>query len=185
MHLFFSSFSSLLFPVLFLIVTGAFAEGKLAWNAEPRNYAPTQIVLGPANQSPIPPRIAQGATPISASQLSKPTGINAWEVQCSSHIDGFGCENAIDGSIATPWRTQKSDRGHHHIDIDLRQVHNITALRMAPHATAATEGGSISGLKIYLSSVKGDWSSPAVAYGTWFDDEKGQPGTRFKPHHVT
>ncbi|KAK1761574.1 galactose oxidase precursor [Echria macrotheca] len=101
-------------------------------------------------------------------------GLSFGREQClldvQPQINGQECKNTIDGSDTTTWQTQHNGHCNHYVVIDLRHAHNITALRVAPSLAGVTHGGSVGGHRILLSQEENDWSSPAVAYGTWADD---------------
>lgn len=93
----------------------------------------------------------------------------SWSVWCSSSKHGHECENAIDGTNATAWR---SDIGHeeHSITVDLKLLQSMNAIVILPPIDTGLEG-LITHHEIYVSDDQKKWKGP-VAYGMWPDSNR-------------
>lgn len=85
-----------------------------------------------------------------------------WDLSCSSGESS--CQNAIDGSNTTAWRSESGRSPH--VTIDLRDQYAVSAIVVLPPIDLASEAGLITHHEIYLSNDAENWGAP-VAHGMW------------------
>ncbi|APA15467.1 hypothetical protein sscle_15g102370 [Sclerotinia sclerotiorum 1980 UF-70] len=86
-----------------------------------------------------------------------------WKLECSSAETSFPCQNAIDGTSTSSWRSQLGSESHS-IIVDLNKPHAVNGLVILPPIDSESKG-LITQHEIYTSNDKKDWKS--VAYGMW------------------
>ncbi|KAI9694194.1 MAG: hypothetical protein M1822_003465 [Bathelium mastoideum] len=161
---------SLVFTLVLLcgLGIGTHINAALPYNVRDRYYDDlVQHVLKPEDD---PLKVMAETTPVTGSPLPKPTTErDKWIAKCDSGTDQE-CAKAVDGDYRTSWQSSTGDKGvGHHITIDLRAVHIINALRVAPLVNWQS-GGAVVGHQVFLSEDGNKWGDP-VAYGTWFEDD--------------
>ncbi|ESZ93322.1 galactose oxidase precursor [Sclerotinia borealis F-4128] len=100
-----------------------------------------------------------------------------WTLECSSDDKQYPCQNAIDGSNKTSWRSLSDSKGHS-IIVDLGKPYAVSGLVVLPPIDTGNDG-LITQHKIYYSNNKEDWIGP-IAYGMWPDTNR-QRLSAFEP----
>jgi galactose oxidase len=87
-----------------------------------------------------------------------------WSLTCSSSNSKYPCQNIIDGTNTSSWRSNPDLNGHS-ITIDLKRHYTVSALVVLPPIDTDTNG-LITQHEIYVSNDNQDWKGP-VALGMW------------------
>ncbi|THV54344.1 hypothetical protein BGAL_0029g00390 [Botrytis galanthina] len=115
---------------------------------------------GPVDKPSWEPTFTDESRPYQGIRISR----EGWKLECSSSDTKYPCQNAIDGSNKTSWRSDLSSNGHS-IIIDLEKDYSVSALVILPPIDTGDDG-LITQHEIYVSNDKENWKEP-VAYGMW------------------
>lgn len=117
---------------------------------------------GPVDEPAWVPSFTDESPPYQGHRISR----EGWTLTCSSTESGYPCENAIDGSNATSWRSGPiaNSKGHS-ITVDLKNHYAVSALVIMPPIDTGNDG-LITQHEIYVSMDNKSWKGP-IAYGMW------------------
>ncbi|KAK3400890.1 putative galactose oxidase precursor [Sordaria brevicollis] len=123
---------------------------------------------GPVDKPSWVPTFFDESPPYNGHRISR----EGWTVTCSSEeSDDYACQNVIDGSNTTSWRSRPvgdGSKGGHSITVDLGNHYSVSALVILPPIDIDTTGtdGLITHHEVWVSSDNKNWQGP-VAYGMW------------------
>ncbi|KAK3497075.1 putative galactose oxidase precursor [Neurospora hispaniola] len=118
---------------------------------------------GPVDEPSWVPTFFDESPPHKGHRISR----EDWTLTCSSEESDYPCQNAIDGSNTTSWRSGPIShlKGHISITVDLKNHYSVSALVILPPIDTEKDG-LITHHEIWVSMDNKNWKGP-IAYGMW------------------
>ncbi|CCC14578.1 hypothetical protein SMACR_09672 [Sordaria macrospora] len=117
---------------------------------------------GPVDEPSWVPTFFDESPPYKGHRISR----EDWTLTCSSEESDYSCQNAIDGSNTTSWRSGPiGDSKGHSITVDLRNHYSVSALVILPPIDTENDG-LITHHEVWVSMDNKNWKGP-IAYGMW------------------
>jgi galactose oxidase len=117
---------------------------------------------GPVDEPSWVPTFFDESPPYQGHRVSR----EDWTLTCSSSDSDYPCQNAIDGSNTTSWRSEPvADSKGHSITVDLKNHYSISAMVIMPPIDAGNDS-LITQHEIWVSMDNKNSKVP-IAYGMW------------------
>ncbi|KAK3498584.1 putative galactose oxidase precursor [Neurospora crassa] len=119
--------------------------------------------FGPVDEPSWEPTFFDESPPHKGHRISR----EDWTLTCNSEERDYPCQNAIDGSNTTSWRSGPIShlKGQISITVDLKVHYSVSALVILPPIDTEKDG-LITHHEIWVSMDNKNWEGP-IAYGMW------------------